>query len=59
MKPEDIKAIRVALGLTQEAFAGKLRIDFATVNLWENGHKKPRALALKVLERMKRKAQRS
>ena len=59
MKPEDIKAIRVALGLTQEAFAGKLRIDFATVNLWGNGHKKPSVLALKVLERLKRRAQRA
>ena len=55
---EDIKAIREELGLTQEAFAGKLRVDLATVNRWENGQKKPSALALKTLERMKRKAQR-
>ena len=58
MKPEDIKAIREALGLTQEAFASKLRVDLATINRWENGHRKPSALAIKALERMKRKAQR-
>ena len=58
MKAEDIKKAREALGLTQEAFARKLRVDFATVNRWENGSKKPSTVALKALERMKRKAQR-
>ena len=57
MKPEDIKAIREALGLTQEALAHKLRVELATVNRWENGHKKPSIVALKALQRMERKAQ--
>ena len=58
MKPEDIRAIREALGLTQEALAHKLRVDLATVASWENGTKKLSTLALKALERVKRKAQR-
>ena len=59
MKPEDIKAIREALGLTQEAFASKLRVDLTTINRWENGHRKPSSAASRHLERLKRRAQRA
>lgn len=37
MKPEDIRALREQLQLTQEVFARILGVSFATVNRWENG----------------------
>ena len=56
MKPHEIKEIRKALELTQEEFAREVGVAFATVSRWENGHKNPSALALKVLEKLQRKA---
>jgi putative transcriptional regulator len=56
MQPEEIKGIREALDLTQEAFAHTVGVAFATVNRWEKGHARPSGLALKALEKMARKA---
>lgn len=58
MTPEEIKEIREALDLTQEAFAHEIGVSYATVNRWENGHKRPTGLSLKALERMKARAAR-
>lgn len=41
MKPEEIKNIRLKLGLSQQDFASSLGVSFATVNRWENGKAKP------------------
>ncbi len=46
MTPEEIKALRVGLGLTQERFAALLGISFSTVNRWEKGVSKPSSLAI-------------
>lgn len=46
MTPEEIKVLRIKLGLTQEKFASKLGISFSTVNRWENGASKPSGLAI-------------
>ena len=43
--PQQIKRLRVDLGLTQEALAEKLGVSFATVNRWENGQTKPSKLS--------------
>jgi len=37
--PERVKGLRLALGLTQEDFAHKLGVTFATVSRWERGIK--------------------
>lgn len=37
----DIKEARIKLGLTQEEFADRLGVTFASVNRWENGKAKP------------------
>ncbi len=50
MRPQEIKALRLGLELTQVEFANKIGVCFATVNRWENGHKKPTGLSVKVLE---------
>lgn len=36
-----IKELREAMVLSQEEFAEKLGVSFATVNRWENGHHEP------------------
>lgn len=44
---EIIKALRHRQKLTQERFAARLDVTFATVNRWENGHSTPSRLARK------------
>lgn len=44
-----IKSLRKTLSLTQEGLADALGVSFASVNRWENGQRKPSALALKKL----------
>ncbi|MGQ0536805.1 MAG: helicase-related protein [Methanobacteriota archaeon] len=47
--PEDyadrIKRLRGKLGLTQERFAERMGVSFASVNRWENGQTRPSGLA--------------
>jgi putative transcriptional regulator len=40
------------MDLTQERFAAKLGVTFASVNRWENGRAKPSPLALKQIEEL-------
>lgn len=55
--PTRIKAIRKALGLSQESFAERLGVRFSTVNRWENGHRKPTRLAIFRLEKLRLEAE--
>ena len=50
MKPEDIRALREQLELTQEVFARILGVSFATVNRWENGKSMPSGDYARVLQ---------
>ena len=52
---ELVKAIREAMGLTQEQFAAQFGVTVATVNRWENGRGKPSPLALKQIEALRKK----
>ena len=45
-----IRAIRAKYGMTQEQFAAKLGVTFASVNRWENGRVTPSRLALRQIE---------
>ena len=45
-----IRIIRAKFGLTQEQFAAKLGVTFASVNRWENGRVTPSRLALRQIE---------
>jgi DNA-binding transcriptional regulator YiaG len=45
--PEQVKAVRRQLKLSQEELAHALGVSFATVNRWENGKTSPSKLALK------------
>ena len=45
-----VRTLRDRLGLTQEQFASRLGVTFASVNRWENGHVTPSRLALRQIE---------
>ncbi|MBL8512262.1 MAG: type I restriction-modification system subunit M N-terminal domain-containing protein, partial [Betaproteobacteria bacterium] len=54
--PDEIRALRNHLELTQEQFAERLGVAFTTVNRWEGGGSKPQRAALEVLEQMRQEA---
>jgi DNA-binding transcriptional regulator YiaG len=44
---EKIKEVRETLGLTQEAFAAKVKCDQSTVTDWENKGRVPHAIIIR------------
>jgi transcriptional regulator with XRE-family HTH domain len=50
MTPQEIRALRERLHLTQEVFARILGVSFATVNRWENGKTEPTGDYARVLQ---------
>jgi len=50
MTPQEIRALREHLHLTQEVFARILGVSFATVNRWENGKTEPTGDYARVLQ---------
>jgi DNA-binding transcriptional regulator YiaG len=52
MRPEQIRAIRAALGENTAAFGLRFAVSGRTVEDWEQGRHAPRGLALKALERL-------
>ena len=59
MNKEEIKQLRLAMGLTQEVFARKVGVGVTTMNRWENGVFKPSHFALEKLEKLQKKYQKS
>ncbi len=53
---QSAKALRAALGLTQERFAAKVSVTVSTVNRWENGKGTPSPLARQRIEELWREA---
>jgi len=47
-----IKALRLSLGFTQEEFAHHLGVTLCTVNRWENNKSTPSRLAQKLLNQL-------
>ena len=47
---DDIKRIRRKTFLTQEDFAKKIGVSFATVNRWETGKAKPNLNTMKLID---------
>lgn len=52
MEPQNIKALRVKLKMTQKELANKIGVDQVTVCRWENGRTKPIPIARKQLEKL-------
>ena len=50
MSPQEIKELRLILGLSQEMFASVIGVSFTTCNRWENGKCKPSRLAIQKMK---------
>lgn len=48
--PEDIKKIRRKAFLSQDDFAKKIGVSFATVNRWETGKATPNLKTMKLID---------
>jgi len=48
-EPQQIKAIRLRLGLTQSLMGGIVGVSTKTVEAWEAGYRKPSSSAMRVL----------
>ena len=48
-RPADVKAVRAALGQTQEGFAAMIGVSVATLRNWEQGRRMPEGPALALL----------
>jgi len=53
MAPKDIRALREALGLTQQQFAKRIGAQRVTVARWETGLTRPKGLYLQALEKVR------
>ncbi len=49
---QQIRKLRIEMGLTQEQFAVRLGVSFPTVNRWENQKAKPSPLAFQKLQKL-------
>ena len=56
MTPADLRALRLALGLTQREFAARLPVGYATLRDWEAGRAPVPPLALHRLDAIRRAA---
>ena len=50
MDKDDLKALRLSLGLTQEQFARLLGVTLNTVQKWEGGRRAPSPLAVRGIQ---------
>jgi putative transcriptional regulator len=53
VNPDEIKALRLKMKLSQEAFAGELETTMSTVNRWERGHAKPTKRFITLMRQMR------
>ncbi len=58
MTGEEIKALRLRLGLTQTELGEAIGVYWGTVSRWEAGKMKPSTLALRALTELDRKRSR-
>ncbi len=56
MTPDQIKAIRAALNMTQAEFAAAMGSSTQAVQKWEQGSREPRGAAVKLLEQLGERA---
>ncbi len=57
--PNMVRGLRDDLGLTQEQFAAKIGVTWATISRWENNRGKPYPLAMRQLEKLRQKTNRN
>ena len=54
MTPSRVRAIRKALGFSQEEFARTLWVTYSTLNRWESGRATPFGVHLRILQLIER-----
>lgn len=54
MTPDEIKALREKLGLTQEGLARAIDVSSVTVNRWEKGTFKPMNVFVEKMKKLKK-----
>lgn len=52
---DDVKRLRILLGMSQKALAKALGVSYATINRWEMGHTEPHNLVREHFEAYKAK----
>ena len=52
MTPDEIKALRERLNISQEELAHRLPVSVKTVSRWENGHSKPSRIFVRLMKEM-------
>ena len=57
MKADEIKALRVRIGVTQAELAEKVGVNVQTVQAWEQKRSKPSRLARRALNKLAAKAE--
>jgi len=50
-----VRELRECYQVSQESFARRMKVSFATVNRWENGHSIPRPIAVDKLKKLTKK----
>ncbi len=55
--PEDIRALRQKLNVSQAVFAGLLNVPKVTAISWEKGRRRPTGAALRLLDLIRKKPQ--
>jgi transcriptional regulator with XRE-family HTH domain len=55
MRPDNIKALRIFLGWSQERLAREIGVSFCTVNRWERGRSRPSPMALNILDALRKR----
>jgi putative transcriptional regulator len=55
MTPQEIKDLRVQMGMTQQKFSHALGISHNTLSNWENGKRPPSQMAVRLLQEQKEK----
>lgn len=57
MTKEEIKNLRLELGLTQTEFAYKLNASVSSISMWERGEAKPRSVYIEFMKRLKQRCE--
>ncbi len=57
MTPDEIRDLRLRLGLSQEALARRMGVSMNTVARWEGGSRRPSGPAILLLQRMAKEAE--
>jgi DNA-binding transcriptional regulator YiaG len=53
MNAQEIKQLRITMGMTQQEFCHALGIAHSTLCHWESGRKEPSKMARKILEQQR------